>query len=405
MIYLLKDDYFEVYLASMITSNDKDVIYMLYQPILGHDAVSLYFSLYSEFKKQESVMFSTHESLSELMNLPLNRIQEARRTLEGIGLLRTYHLKKDDQVNYKYVLFAPKSPSDFFNDVLLKGLLVRNIGAKKANQLANMYKSKELDLEGYEEISEKFTSVFHPDLDSNAFSTNIEIDKSFKRKTMDITKEFDRGLFLDSLEKNFRIKSKAIKKVELDKLSKLALLYGIEEVVLSDYVAQSVRPNGIDFDMVKKLCLRDQNYSFIGNKAFQSKDIYGGKSDLAKKIELMSSISAFDFLKIKQNNTSPSPSDLKLIEELSSEFGLTSQLINPLVDYVLENYNNTLPKNLVLKIAASLVRSNINSTLDAMNYLHKVKNRKSAKLVEDKPVEINSEDNDLSILLDEIGDN
>jgi len=75
------------------------------------------------------------------------------------------------------------------------------------------------------------------------------------------------------------------------------------------------------------------------------------------------------------------------------------------VDYVLENYNNTLPKNLVLKIAASLVRSNINSTLDAMNYLHKVKNRKSAKLVEDKPVEINSEDNDLSILLDEIGDN
>ena len=222
---------------------------------------------------------------------------------------------------------------------------------------------------------------------------------------MDITKEFDRGLFLDSLEKNFRIKSKAIKKVELDELSKLALLYGIEEVVLSDYVAQSVRPNGIDFDMVKKLCLRDQNYSFIGNKAFQSKDIYGGKSDLAKKIELMSSISAFDFLKIKQNNTSPSPSDLKLIEELSSEFGLTSQVINPLVDYVLENYNNTLPKNLVLKIAASLVRSNINSTLDAMNYLHKVKNRKSAKLVEDKPVEINSEDNDLSILLDEIGDN
>ena len=405
MIYLLKDDYFEVYLASMITSNDKDVIYMLYQPILGHDAVSLYFSLYSEFKKQESVMFSTHESLSDLMNLPLNRIQEARRTLEGIGLLRTYYLKKDDQVNYKYVLFAPKSPSDFFNDVLLKGLLVRNIGAKKANQLANMYKSKELDLEGYEEISEKFTSVFHPDLDSNAFSTNIEIDKSFKRKTMDITKEFDRGLFLDSLEKNFRIKSKAIKKVELDELSKLALLYGIEEVVLSDYVAQSVRPNGIDFDMVKKLCLRDQNYSFVGNKSFQSKDVYGGKSDLAKKIELMSSISAFDFLKIKQNNTSPSPSDLKLIEDLSSEFGLTSQVINPLVDYVLENYNNTLPKNLVLKIAASLVRSNINSTLDAMNYLHKVKNKKIAKPVETKPVEINSEDDDLSILLDEIGDN
>lgn len=53
MIYLNKEDYFEVYLASMISPSDRDTLFTLYQPFLGHDAVGLYFSLYSEFKKQE----------------------------------------------------------------------------------------------------------------------------------------------------------------------------------------------------------------------------------------------------------------------------------------------------------------------------------------------------------------
>ena len=66
-------------------------------------------------------------------------------------------------------------------------LLYLNKTSFKSNQELTKRQEEVLKLisKGYsnEEISEKFTSVFHPDLDSNAFSTNIEIDKSFKRKT------------------------------------------------------------------------------------------------------------------------------------------------------------------------------------------------------------------------------
>lgn len=405
MIYLLKDDYFEVYLGSMITNNDKDVIYMLYQPIIGHDAVALYFSLYSEFKKHESLIDykPDHESLANLMNLTLQRIQEARRSLEGIGLLQTFYRKDDNSTEYKYVLFAPKSPSDFFNDVLLKGLLVRNIGAKEVNRLINIYKSKTLTTDGFVEISESFTSVFHPDLDSSSFSTEFSFDKSFGHHTRDITKGFDKGLFLNSLENNYHIKAKSIKTHELDELSKLALLYGVEEELLSEYVAQAVRPDGVDLECVRKLCVQDQTYSPIKTSVYKSKEVYGGRSESAQRMEIMSTMSAFDFLKMSNNNTMPSPSDINIINELSSKYGLTSQVINPLIHYVLSNYDNMLPTNLVYKIASSLARSGITTTVDAVNYLNKKRTNSKPKTVNES-VNVSASQEDVALLLAELGD-
>ena len=405
MIYLLKDDYFEVYLGYMINNNDKDIIYMLYQPIIGHDAAALYFSLYSEFKKNESLIDykPNHESLANLMNLTLQRIQEARRTLEGIGLLQTYYRKNDNATEYKYVLFAPKSPSDFFNDVLLKGLLVRNIGAKEVNKLINIYKSKNLSTDGFVEISESFVNVFHPDLDSSSFSTEFSFDKSFTHHTRDITKGFDKGLFLNSLENNYHIKAKAIKSHDLDELSKLALLYGIEEETLSEYVSQAVRPDGVDLDFVRKLCVQDQTYSPIKKSIYKSKDLYGGKNESAKRIEIMSTMSAYDFLKMMQNNTMPSPSDLNIINELSTKYGLTSQVINPLIHYVLNNYDNMLPSQLVYKIASSLVRSDITTTIDAVNYLNKKRTAVKVNKVNRNSNPTVTEE-DIAALLNELGD-
>ena len=406
MIYLTKEDYFEVYLASMISTVDRDTLIMLYQPIVGHDAISLYLSLYAEFKKQEFREISTHEELVINMDITLDKLNESRRLLEGIGLIRTYY-KKDEKCTYfKYVLYAPKSPSEFFNDVLLKGLLVRSIGEKRTNQIANIYKSKQLDLTSFNEISDSFTSVFHPDLDSNAFFVNIDNDRSFKHKTLDISKGFSTGEFLKTMETVHQIKENVFKKEDLIEISRIALLYGIEEVVMCDFVSQSIDTNGnIDFEMVKKLAIRDLNFAPIRNSQVKSNDIFNGNSNLAKKHELMATTSAIDYLKIKQNNGAISPSDIKLINDLSNAYGLTSQVINPLIDYVLENYDNRLPRSLVLKIGATLARNQIQSTIDAMNFLYKTKNY-SKKETPNKTTknEKNVTQDDINKLLEEVGD-
>lgn len=377
---------------------------MLYQPIVGYKAISLYLTLYSEFKKQDVTSISTHQELIDLMGININDVQEARRYLEGIGLLQTYFKNENNQSTYKYLLFAPKSPSDFFNDILLKGLLVRAIGQKKVSQIANIYKSKYMDLSDFVEISESFTNAFHPDLDSNEFSSIFEFDNSYTKKIKDVSKDFDKGLFLTTLENNYQIKQEAISEQELDNIAKIALLYGVEEEIMSDFVSQSLIDGKINFEMVRKQSLRDKSFAPIKNTNVKSKDIYDGQSDLSKKIKLMSSISAFDYLKIKQNNSAISPSDLKIIDELSNNYNLSSRVINPLIDYVLENYDNTLPKNLIFKIAGSLTRNQIDSTIDAMNYLYKIKNSK-IQTKESKETAKNSNDDELAKLLDEIGDN
>ena len=118
----------------------------------------------------------------------------------------------------------------------------------------------------------------------------------------------------------------------------------------------------------------------------------------------MSSTSALDFLSYRQNHSKPSPSDVRLLNDLMETYGFSSQVINPIIAYVLENYDNTLPYNLVMKIASSLKREGIETTLDAMNYLYRTrknqKKRPSVKENEEKPVS----QNDVDDLIKELGD-
>lgn len=409
MIYLNKDDYYEVFLSSRLTEESIKILYQLYQPIVGHDAIALYLTLYYEFEKQNLIFASTHESLIELMNLNISKIQEERKILEGIGLIESYYYKDENKTNYRYVLLPPKSADDFFNDILLTGLLVRSIGAKKTNQIANLYKLKKFEKESFIDVTESFVNAFHPNLDSSSFSAKIDYQNSYLKNRKNIDNGFDTGSFLENVEKNYQIKNDFFNKNDLEQIAKISLLYGIEEEVMATIVAQSLINKKIDFEMVKKLAINDKDFSPIRNaKVIRSNDLIDGNSLLSKKINLMSTTAPFDYLKIKQNNGAVSPSDIKLIDDLNNKYGLNPKVINTLVDYVLENYENTLPRNLVLKIAGSLKRENIESCIDAMNYLYKIKklsknHKEKAKVTKTDDDELYTQE-DLDRLLSEIED-
>ncbi len=48
--FLSKEDYYEVRLGSMLASYDRDILTILYQPIISHSALALYFTLWGEVK-------------------------------------------------------------------------------------------------------------------------------------------------------------------------------------------------------------------------------------------------------------------------------------------------------------------------------------------------------------------
>lgn len=375
MIYLNKEDFYEVYLNSIISDFDHDTLTMLYQPIVGSHAISLYLTLYADYKKKSDI--ASLEDLLLEMGIDITILTEAKNKLEGIGLIRTYYKKDKGQSFLKFVLYAPKTPKEFFDDILFKGLLISRIGEKKVQQYLRRYKTKKLDLDGYNEISASFNDVFKSSLDEDVYSSTLNIVGGYGRKVIDVSKGFDNAKFLSSLE-NFNILPKAIKKSDMKKISELALLYGVNEDIMGDYVSQAYRPDEkekIDYDMVKELCVKDKSYQVL-RKNGSNNIAYSSSSKMGKKVEMMQTYSALDYLKIKQNNGAVSPSDVKLITELNESYGLNSSVINVLIDYCLERNNNQLSRTYVTKIAASINREGISSTLDAMNYLKQNSRRK-----------------------------
>ena len=122
LVFLSKEDYYEVRLGSMLASYDRDILTILYQPIIGCVALALYFTLWGEVKYNDFSSLKKHESLATKMGIDVNQILEGRKKLEGIGLLKTYKQKLDkNKYSFVYEIFAPKTPKDFFDDVLYKG--------------------------------------------------------------------------------------------------------------------------------------------------------------------------------------------------------------------------------------------------------------------------------------------
>ena len=125
---LTEADIYKVLNKGIITNDKINIIYDLYQPIIGYTAVSLYLTLLNDLsRKKESF---THYHLMTSMQLKLDSIKDARIKLEGIGLLKTY-VKNGEIDEYLYILFSPLSAYEFFNHPILNVVLYNNIGMKE----------------------------------------------------------------------------------------------------------------------------------------------------------------------------------------------------------------------------------------------------------------------------------
>ena len=130
-ITLLPADTYIVVNKTVLHEEDRRLLTMLYQPIIGYTAVSLYFTLIDdldEFNRLSDDL--NHHHLMSIMQLRLEDIMIAREKLEAVGLLKTY-LKKGSVNNYVYLLYSPISANEFFNHPILNIVLYNNIGKKE----------------------------------------------------------------------------------------------------------------------------------------------------------------------------------------------------------------------------------------------------------------------------------
>ncbi|MCQ2753125.1 MAG: DnaD domain protein [Bacilli bacterium] len=372
MEYLASKDYLEVVGASVISDVDFDVIARLYQPLVGYKACMLYFTLVNYMERSENELFP-HEYFFTLMQITASDFLQARKALEAAGLIKTYLKVEDDLKKYTYVIYAPKSPKDFFSDVLFKGLLVRYLGEKEATKLALHYKSK-LNLDGYKDVSASFVDVFQPDLNDASFDakmpTNLKDNKALKVDT-----QFSYEDFFTHLKTALMVSEEAFSKAEVTEIERIATLYGLDVITMADIVMQSFnernkKGNRVDLNALKERAINQAKFSTIARKVNKGQTYIkiSGRTALADELKLMEEISPKMYLQSKQDGVAPVTADLNLINYLSENMGLSHGVINALISYCLKMCNNRLNKNYVEKVASSLRREKITTALDAMNY-------------------------------------
>ena len=388
---LLPADIYIVYNKTIIKEEDRKIITTLYQPIIGHSAVSLFFTLIDDLDKRKVISSElTHYHLMTTMQLKLDDIKVAREKLEAVGLLKTYY--KGENVNeYIYMLYSPLSANDFLNHPILNIVLYNNLGKKEYNKIVEYYKIPKVSTKDYEEITKKFNEVFTP----ISGETFIENDNIITENTNKLTIKggLDFDLLISSIPKSM-VSSRCFNDEVKRLINNLAYIYKIDSLGMQELVRNSINERGlIDKDELRKSC---RNYYQFENKGKLPTLVYkkqpsflttpkGDSSKRAKMIYTFENITPYDYLKSKNNGANPSNRDLKLVESLMVDMGLQPGVVNVLLSYVLKINNQKLNKNYIETIAGQWKRLKIETVEEAMKISEKEHKKFKKSITKNKP--------------------
>lgn len=384
-VIVLPADTYIVSNKAIITEYSRKIISMLYQPIIGAHATSLFFSFWSNLDvNQVMSTIKTHHYLMASTGLSIDTLMEAREKLEGIGLLKVF-ISKGSINQYIYELYSPLSAEEFFSNPILSTALCNSIGKQEYDKVVSYFTIPHLNLKNYEEITSPFHEVFcispsTPLEQINNIRTNSKLGLTYA-PTIDL------GNVLSSIPKEM-LQTQRLTKETKDFLYKIAFVYNLNDEAFISILRNSINDeHRIDKNLVKENCRKYYTFENSGKlpsivynnqPEFLRKEI-NDTSKRSKFIYAMETTSPYDFLTIKNNNIRPSKTDLNILEMLLVDYDLTPGVVNVLIDYVLKINNNKLVKSFVENIAVQWKRSNITTVEQAMDIATKENNLKRKK--------------------------
>lgn len=388
-INILPADSYTVVNKTVINDIDKRIITMLYQPIIGYTAASLYFTLLDDLDKREVISTDyTHHHLMATMQLGLQDIIIAREKLEAVGLLKTY-IKKENINQFVYLLFSPISANEFFNHPILNIVLYNNLGKKEYEKVLNYFKVPRISLKDFEDITCSFDDVFSP-----VRGTIFEAEKDItKRDTNNITirREIDFSLILEGIPKG-QIQDKCFNDETKELINNLSYIYHLDTLDMQGIIRNSINEKGlIDKAVLRKSC-RDyyqfENYGNLPTLIYNRQPDFlkkpeGDNSKWAKMVYTFENITPYQLLKAKYKGAEPTERDKKLVESLMIDQKLNPGVVNVLISYVLKINHEQLTKGFVETIAGQWKRLNIETVEEAMRLSEK-EHKKMKKMVESK---------------------
>ncbi|MCA0992465.1 replication initiation and membrane attachment family protein [Pseudalkalibacillus hwajinpoensis] len=382
---LLPVDTLQIEAFGLLHDYDRNVLTLLYQPLIGAGAYSLYMTMWSAHEQQDSLVTKmTHHHLLLMMRWDTKKLLEERRKLEGIGLLKTFLKNGEDPRHFTYELQPPLTPDRFFNDGVLNIYLFNRLGRNRYQDLKKYFSVEKPDLSEYKDMTASFNEVYdslHPSEMTTSYEEEDDVREIASRND-------NKGLVFTSSEFDFDVMKQHIsdmivtEKMFTDSVKKtierLAFVYKIEPYEMGRIVEQAaIHHDELSDDLLRK---EVSSWFALENRGkvpalqyrrqpaalqeFHTKAPVTEEEKAAQRYEQMT---PYDILQRAAEGGKPSEADMKLVERIMDEQKLTPGVMNVLLDFIIETQDKKLSKNYVEKFASHWARARVKTVREAMD--------------------------------------
>ena len=367
---------------------NRPVLYKLYMPIVGINAIFLYEYLYNEYqlKNSTNIYISDHNDLCLLLKWDLNDLTNAFKRLEAVGLLKKY-LKNDLSQQTTYLLLEALSFEEFISHPPLLQLLENNISKTERYSLNYTFSKSMVDADLIEQTTpidylfkEQDLKLEHePDLDFiyhffiNKYQTPVVIELALKQRLINflLNHQIEPNNLLKILENSL---TKSIDCFELKD--------HLFEIKLHEYIMEVNKKSSVQTIKINR---NFEIFSFNANlEHFQT------------VINEYNNWSAEEYFKLAAKQTL-SIEITKSFKNLREKLCLPDSFINVLTDFCLFRNNGRFSLKYIEKIANSVSKAGLSKIEQMIAYLSYVASNKThyfSKDILNKPIVV--ENNTLS---------
>lgn len=298
-------DIFKLIQHENISIENYQLIFMLYQPLIGIEATNLYLTLIQEksLTKRINLDFN-HGRIKSLLNISTNQLLVAFQQLEAVNLINTYYYPLKS--TYIYEIFSPLEADDFFANTKLNERLLSILGRN------NYERQKFYFLKNNIEITENYINISQ---EENTVPQTISIKSALNN--------------IYAVQKQETI---------------VAPIYSFMKS--ESQVDAKVNLNVSPTEIATKL-----NPSIINDT-----------------VSLMKTKSPEEYLTSLTKGAITSKLKTTLLT-LSNDFQLNNAIINCLIEYVWFKNNKRLEPNYIIKIAQTFQKNKITNIEDALKHL------------------------------------
>ncbi len=146
-----------IYASSGLSIDDINVLSLLYEPLIGPEALTLYLNFMSLVRKNKfNNLDMNHQDIFDILNFSEQKFLNSRYKLEGMGLLSTY--QNEDAI--AYVIYLPLPPDQFVKSSSFGIYLNHQVGEENLKKIIDLFKVDKLNKSSFENVTKQFDDVF-----------------------------------------------------------------------------------------------------------------------------------------------------------------------------------------------------------------------------------------------------